>query len=570
MKTNTITMAVLSMYSAVVFSSCGDNWLDVTSKTESNSANYYKSQEDGLRALYACYDGWQRTVSDGPSFTIYQLTETMSDECFGGTGNTDGRNTQVLDRFDMNQAPSYTDMHNTLWASYYAAIFRCNEFIDKAGGIAWDDDRARATYLGETYAIRGLCYFDMVRTWEHIPLLLHASKDNIPQADPDSVYAQIVKDLTYAAETIPLNAYPKADAAKNDGHITRYAAMGMLARVYLFYDGYYNHNEGKPIPGGLTKEKALSYCEEIIKSGEYGLIPQFKNLWPAASDDKTGKYLDHWVDKSSYAGVGNKETVLSMKFNYTADYNGNNDGNRFVVNLGMRTGANVYDRYGQGWGALTVNPKQASVYGPGDTRRQASIIDCQQLRNYEKNYIADQREYTGYAIKKYTPLSKNMTAEDGTTSLVSYLQGDMAGDFMISQYQDWILLRYSDVLLMAAELGSSKAQQYLNEVRKRAYTQDDGSLNGNYVTVTPTRENIWKERQREFAFEGIRYWDQLRQGLRAAANQIAEHNIVLLSGGVRERISIEAENIIKKRGFCQIPLSQITLSNGVLKQNAGW
>ena len=146
----------------------------------------------------------------------------------------------------------------------------------------------------------------------------------------------------------------------------------------------------------------------------------------------------------------------------------------------------------------------------------------------------------------------------------------MAGDFMISQYQDWILLRYSDVLLMAAELGSSKAQQYLNEVRKRAYTQDDGSLNGNYVAVTPTRENIWKERQREFAFEGIRYWDQLRQGLRAAANQIAEHNTVLLSGGVRERISIEAENIIKKRGFCQIPLSQITLSNGVLKQNAGW
>ena len=163
-----------------------------------------------------------------------------------------------------------------------------------------------------------------------------------------------------------------------------------------------------------------------------------------------------------------------------------------------------------------------------------------------------------------------MTAEDGTTSLVSYLQGDMAGDFMISQYQDWILLRYSDVLLMAAELGSSKAQQYLNEVRKRAYTQDDGSLNGNYVVVTPTRENIWKERQREFAFEGIRYWDQLRQGLRAAANQIAEHNTVLLSGGVREKISIEAENIIKKRGFCQIPLSQITLSNGVLKQNAGW
>lgn len=570
MKTNNIMIVILTLLGMGSLSSCGDSWLDVTSKTESNSSNFYKSQEDGLRSLYGCYDGWQRTVSSGPDFTLYQLTETMSDECFGGTGNTDGRNTQVIDRFDMNQAPSYTDMHNTLWTLYYAAVFRCNEFIDKAEGISWDDDRARAAYLGETHAIRGLCYFDMVRLWERIPLFKHASKDNIPQADPDSVYSLIVKDLTFAAENIPADAYPKAEAAKNDGHITRYAAMGMLARVYLFYDGFYNNNEGKTMPGGLTKAKALAYCEDVIQSGEYGLVAQFKDLWPASSDDKTGNYLDHWVDKSSYAGVGNKETILSMKFNYTADYNGNDDGNRFIAMLGMRTGANVYNRYGQGWGALTVNPKQAAIYGVGDSRRQASIIDCQQLENYEKKYIADQREYTGYAIKKYSPLSKNMTNSDGSTSLVSYLQGDMAGDFMISQYQDWVLLRYADVLLMAAELGSSNAQQYFNQVRKRAYTQPDGSLSGNYVVLSATKENIWKERQKEFAFEGVRYWDELRQGLQAAASQISEQNTVLLSGGVKEKVNIDAQSIIKKRGFCQIPLTQITLSNGVLKQNTGW
>lgn len=87
-----------------------------------------------------------------------------------------------------------------------------------------------------------------------------------------------------------------------------------------------------------------------------------------------------------------------------------------------------------------------SLWTAGDSRRQASIIDCQQLANYEKSYLADQREYTGYAIKKYTPLSKNMTGDDGKTSLVSYLQGDMAGDFQISQYQDWYLF----VILMSS------------------------------------------------------------------------------------------------------------------------
>ena len=163
-----------------------------------------------------------------------------------------------------------------------------------------------------------------------------------------------------------------------------------------------------------------------------------------------------------------------------------------------------------------------------------------------------------------------MTNSDGSTSLVSYLQGDMAGDFMISQYQDWVLLRYADVLLMAAELGSSNAQQYFNQVRKRAYTQPDSSLSGNYVVLSATKENIWKERQKEFAFEGVRYWDELRQGLQAAASQISEQNTVLLSGGVKEKVNIDAQSIIKKRGFCQIPLTQITLSNGVLKQNTGW
>ena len=570
MKTNKIFILTFGILISIGLSSCSESWLDVDSKTDSNSGNFYKSQEDGLRSLYACYDGWQRTVSSGPAFTLYQLTETMSDECFGGTGNNDSRNTQVIDRFDLNQAPSYTDMHSSLWTLYYASVFRCNEFIDKSENIAWDNDSIKSTYLGETHAIRGICYFDMVRTWENIPLIIHATQDNVPQAAHDDVYAQIVTDLKFAADNIPAKAYPKSQSASNDGYITKYAAEAMLARVYLFYDGYYNGNKGADMPGGLTKAQALAYCEDVIKSGEFGLVKRFKDLWPASSDDKTGNYLDHWVDKSSYAGVGNKESVLSMKFNYTADYNGNDDGNRFVIMLGLRTNANVYNCYGQGWGAMTVNTKQVSAYGQGDSRRQASIIDCQQLSNYEKTYLSDQREYTGFAIKKYTPLSKNMTGDDGKTTLVSYLQGDMAGDFQISQYQDWILMRYSDVLLMAAELGSSNAQTYFNEVRTRAYTQDDGTLSTNYTSIAATRDNIWNERKKEFAFEGLRYWDELRQGLQTAASQIAESNTALLSGGVKENMNITAQNVINKRGFCQIPITQITLSNGVLKQNPGW
>ncbi|MBF4212378.1 RagB/SusD family nutrient uptake outer membrane protein, partial [Pseudomonas donghuensis] len=81
--------------------------------------------------------------------------------------------------------------------------------------------------------------FDMLRLWENIPLLEHATSEVVPQAAPDSVYSLVFRDLKYAIEHIPANAYPKKDAATNDGHITKYGAEAILARAYLFYSGYY-------------------------------------------------------------------------------------------------------------------------------------------------------------------------------------------------------------------------------------------------------------------------------------------------------------------------------------------
>jgi hypothetical protein len=78
------------------------------------------------------------------------------------------------------------------------------------------------------------------------------------------------------------------------------------------------------------------------------------------------------------------------------------------------------------------------------------------------------------------------------------------------------------------------------------------------------------ERAVEFAFEGIRYWDLLRQGVDYAAGVIAASAGSTLSGGVSDEVTISAANIIATKGLSQIPNNQITLSNGVLKQNAGW
>jgi hypothetical protein len=96
-------------------------------------------------------------------------------------------------------------------------------------------------------------------------------------------------------------------------------------------------------------------------------------------------------------------------------------------------------------------------------------------------------------------------------------------------------------------------------------------LDPNFTELTATKENILKERQLELAFEGVRYWDLLRQGVDYAASAIAEEDgVEVLSGQKDDKVVIKAANIIAKKGLFQIPNTQITLSNNVLKQNPGW
>ena len=376
--------------------SCSESFLDVESKTESTTGNFYRTLNDANRALIGCYDGWQRTSGIGMPFVYYSLI--MADECFGGTGSADSYDQRAVDRFDITYSPSHLNLHESSWERYYAAVFRCNSFIAHENQINWGDNTVlRGTTMGQCRAIRAILYFDMVRFWGNIPLFTEPSVDNKPQANPDEVFALIFSDLKYAIDNIPANAFPKAQAATNDGRITKYAAQALLARAYLFYTGYYDKE-----PAGVTKAEVLAGLEEIIESEEYSLIPEFKNLWPAASSlpmptpaTNTGVWDPNLT---TYAGDGNRETVLAKKFNYTH----NNDGNRWLVMMGMRS--LYFSPYGTGWGGATVNPKMWNSYEPGDTRREASIINFEaegitDAPDYSV-HVAQQREYTGFTDRK--------------------------------------------------------------------------------------------------------------------------------------------------------------------------
>jgi len=533
-----------------LFSSCSDSFLNSVPKSQLLDENFYKTEADAEMALVGCYDGYQLTSS---GFPIYLVAEVASDECFGGTGANDGRGYSMIDRFDKSQSPSDNNVFNDTWSKYYKAIFRCNNLLQKLPTISsWKSTKDSVNTItknrieGETRFLRALMYFDLVRMFENVPLLTAPSVDNIPQADPADVYKLIASDLKFAASNIPANAYPKAQAATNDGRVTRYAAEALLARVYLFYTGYYAKDDL-----GVTKPEVLAGLEDVVASNEFDTIP-YKKLWPAASYVRVDS--TNTLNKSGYAGKGNKEVVFAQKFNSTSDYNGMADGNGWIVMMGMR-GCN-FSPYGKGWGACTVNPQLVNAYPAGDKRKTASVIDLvgekdKAGKTIESFFnIPDQREYTGFTVKKYSPTA----LPDGTS--------DTGGskDFQSSQDQDYIQIRYADVLLMAAELESPHAQNYLDIVRKRA----------GLASVPVSKAAILDERRFEFAFEGIRYWDLLRSGLDNAANAIAASAQTVKSAGIDDHVTYDVNKIKLTKGFMQIPNTQITLSGGVLKQNQGW
>lgn len=530
MKKLKLYIPVIALLSLVA---CKKSFLDTEDVTTASDQNFYKTTSDAYKALVGTYDGLQRVWSGG--FALPLASELLSDNAFGGGGNADGFGIQMIDEFDKLRSPSDQNLYSSNWTDYYKAIYRVNMLLAHLDQIDWKGDNdLRNVYESEARFIRAYCYFDMVRLWGNIPLITKPTSENLPQASADDVYKLIAEDLNFAAANLPATNYA-SQAPATYGRVTKWAAESLIGRVFLYYTGYYNKAD---LAGVVTKAQALAYLEDVIANGGFGLVSNFSTLWPAAS-------------LNNYVGENNKETIFAIKYTYTSDWNGNVDGNHWLVMNGIRV-QSIYP-YGLGWGASTVNPKLWNAYNANDTRRVASIIsiDGEGLAFTNQK---DQREYTGYCWKKYTPM-----VDAAGASLAEKMGGV---SFMIGQFQDYVSIRYSDVLLMAAELGSPKAQDYFDLVRQRAW-------GANYVQLPVSQTNIMNERRLEFAGEGIRYWDLLRQGINAAATAIAE-SVTLPNGGVNTPKIISASKITETKGLSQIPYSQITLSNGVLKQNAGW
>lgn len=540
--------------------SCSDSFLDTNPVSEKTSGTS-QSLAEAQASLTGCYDGLQTAYGyGGAQFLI--ASEIMSDNCFAGGGTSDNTNFMAIDAFDKGYVSEYSMMEN-YWKNYYTTINRCNMLIASDNTTDWEgNETERGNILGQAYALRALCYFDLVRLYGKVPLLTSSSTAKVAETEPAVIFEQIAADLKFAAENIHFGAYSASSwETTYNGLVSEWAAKALLARVYLFYNGFY----GATLEN-LTESEVKAYLEDIINNGGFGLVEDFATLWPASSyvENADGTSLD----ESRYAGESNKEILFSLKFDTYKSPNSLNtgetyyNGNGAVTMMSMRN--TTFAPYATGWGVAPANPRLYTAYLPADKRRDASIINLTSEgieSSGSFNTGNDWRQYTGYTCKKYSATGLS----NGTRTIT--LHDPSVEQWQYQEEQDMAVVRYADVLLMAAELGCANAQGCFDQVRDRAF--------GDTSHRRPlTTDNILEERRLEFAFEGLRYWDLLRiKGLNESASILASNQdgVTVKTGGETTSISFSAANMIEKGGLLLKPQAQITLmGTDYLSQNTGW
>src|SRR5690606_28239042 len=233
-------------------SSC-NNLLEEDPKSFLAPTNYYTTAQDALSALVGAYDALGNNSSTYTARPIAYLTWFCSDEALPPLLAAQ----KQLDNFTFGA--DHGDIGN-LWNQIYDAIGRVNIVLEKVPPIDMDT-QAKEQILAEATFLRGYHYFNLVRLWGEVPLVIKPINviDDalIAKNSLEEVYTQIISDLTSAANVLA--------ATNEDGRATKGAALGMLSKVYLT-----RASSAAAQPGDY--EKCAELAKQVIDLGQYHLM----------------------------------------------------------------------------------------------------------------------------------------------------------------------------------------------------------------------------------------------------------------------------------------------------------
>ena len=560
-----IKYIIASLFCVMLFAAC-DDFLDTDNLTMKDTSNFPLNETDAYQMVNGIYAVMNRNLAD-PEEDPFFIFDIASDDRLGG-GSQSNIGAQGVDRL-MN---AYVDWMKPLWQQRYAGINRANNALESIDNVTnWTSETTKKQYLCEIYFLRAWYYFNLAQVFNGVPLVLSTVPQNLPRSTADEVYAQIASDLKNAIEIGPSTKYPDF----GEGRVSKWAAEGMMARVWLFYTGFYQKSELPLTEGGsVSKSQVVAWLEDCIQNSGFGLVSDQRNLWPYTNPYTAKDYLYDQENNLNWETDENKESMFAIKMSNKAGWSADDHlrHNRIVEFYGLRkTNESAFPFSVQGYSNGPVCEKLWTDWAEdpdyaGDYRRVGSICDrAVEIPNYPGDK-AKEVENTNLLAKKYIGCEAYNEDHSGRYLSYAYYYGS-ENNRQSGLTQSLVWLRFADVLLMHAELSDGKViyngKNGVNAVRQRAGLGD----------IPYSLANLKKERRYELCFEALRWNDLRRWGdvAEKVKNQVGNK---ILNQGIAGEYAFTNDFMQRYKdtggGFFKIPEDQVTLSEGVLEQNPGW
>lgn len=467
LKYNLIAIALLGFS----FSSCSD-FLEQNPQTDLSENDFYKTADDILSAVNGAYSSLQEGDIYG---NWYVFGEIPSDN----TRNQLSGSVTTQNEFDQFYIDTQNSMIANFWKAAYKVINRTNTILGRIDGIEINTKLANR-YKLECKFIRALMYFNLVRVYGDVPLVLKeisiSESYDILREPKENVYNQIIADLKEAQDL------PVSYSTAEDGRATQGAAKALLANVYMTLHKY---------------AEAETILAEIINSGRYSLLENT----PGSLN------IDGYKNVFSPVNHNSKEGIFEIQFLKGGYGEGSNYANNFAPE---NSGTNVVAVGGTG-GNNIPEMDIYNAYEEGDLRRDFSMS----LGYY------DNRKNNEWVESRY--VCKFMD--------VPYQNNDASNNYPV--------IRYADVILMYAEAlnqngKTAEACKYLNMTRRRGFGYQTTETSPVDLQTTDKAQfalMVEQERRVELAFENHRWFDLIRTGravevMRSKGFSLNETNLI--------------------------------------------
>lgn len=484
--------------------------LDQVPVSAMSSGSYYKTADEIETAVNGIYNA----LFDYPENEFY-LTDVRSDDFYvtPATGSS-VRSWDPISNFETTIATN--ELVEYPWDNDYTGIMRANTVLNYISTDIVTDQDTYNRLLGETKFLRAFFYFDLVRLYGKVPvidkLVTGSEALSIGRSSVDSVYTLIIDDLTDAIDLLP-GSYSNSDDL---GRATKYAAEGILARVYLMRSGPQLHPDGPCLNSG-EYDKALTLLNDIINSGKYAMLDNYANMFSLNYENSKEIVFDIQFTNGGYGTGGEYPGLI-------------NSSSDFWHTRG----------YSPAIGTESVNVSEG-LFAAYDTT-SADVRD-------DFNVIYKWYNATVGATQ-VDPVVTKWCLDENTWGSDRF---DFALNFPVLRYTD-VLMMKAECILQGAAGTQNEVDEIVNKVRERA-----GLAGISNVTL----DQLLEERRKEFFAEGQRWPDLVRTG-----KVLTVMNAWL--AGDEDYLNEMPASIDYTSVIFPVPQDEIDIKEGLYDQNEGY